>query len=70
MRALTVRPGTTNSLGLATDVPEPPESDGPVLVSGLAIGLCGTDAEIVDAQYGTAPAGLDYLVLGHEHRAV
>jgi glucose 1-dehydrogenase len=66
MRALTVHPGTKNSLSLA-DVPEPPESDGPVLVDGLAIGLCGTDAEIVAAQYGTAPAGSDYLILGHEN---
>jgi threonine dehydrogenase-like Zn-dependent dehydrogenase len=66
MRALTVHPGTKDSLALA-DVPEPPEADGPVLVQGLAIGLCGTDAEIVAAQYGNAPAGEDYLVLGHEN---
>jgi threonine dehydrogenase-like Zn-dependent dehydrogenase len=66
MRALTVHPGTKDSLSLA-DVPEPPESDGPVLVDGLAIGLCGTDAEIIAAQYGNAPAGDDYLILGHEN---
>jgi threonine dehydrogenase-like Zn-dependent dehydrogenase len=66
MRALTVHPGTKDSLNLA-DIPEPPESDGTVLVEGLAIGLCGTDAEIIGAQYGTAPPGDDYLVLGHEN---
>src|ERR1700712_3378758 len=66
MRALTVRPGTKDSLALE-DVPEPPPSDGDVLVDGLAIGLCGTDAEIIAAQYGNAPAGCDYLVLGHEN---
>ncbi len=66
MRALTVRPGTKDSLNLA-DIAEPDESDGPVLVQGLAIGLCGTDSEIIDAQYGNAPAGADFLVLGHEN---
>src|ERR1700742_3938568 len=66
MRALTVHPGIKDSLALA-DVPEPPESDGSVLVEGLAIGLCGTDTEIIAAQYGTAPPGDDYLVLGHEN---
>ncbi len=66
MRALTVHPGTKDSLALA-DIPEPPEADGAVLVEGLAIGLCGTDAEIVAAQYGNPPAGVDYLVLGHEN---
>src|ERR1700760_2035988 len=66
MRALTVHPGTKDSLSLA-DIPEPPESDGGVLVDGLAIGLCGTDTEIVAAQYGEAPPGSDYLVLGHEN---
>ena len=66
MRALTVRPGTANSLELQ-DIPEPPESEGSVLVDGLAIGLCGTDSEIVAAQYGEAPPGADFLVLGHEN---
>ncbi len=66
MRALTVTPGTANSLELR-DIPEPPESEGSVLVDGLAIGLCGTDTEIVAAQYGEAPPGSDYLVLGHEN---
>ena len=66
MQALTVRPGTKDSLDLA-DIPEPDSSDGAVLVEGLAIGLCGTDSEIIAAQYGNAPAGSDYLVLGHEN---
>jgi threonine dehydrogenase-like Zn-dependent dehydrogenase len=66
MRALTVRPGTKGSLALS-DLAEPPESDGPVLVTALAVGLCGTDTEIIDADYGQAPAGEDLLVLGHEN---
>jgi threonine dehydrogenase-like Zn-dependent dehydrogenase len=29
------------------DVPEPPDSDGSVLVETLAVGICRTDLEIV-----------------------
>ncbi len=32
----------------------------------LEIGVCGTDKEICTFQYGTPPAGFDYLVIGHE----
>src|SRR5215475_7024737 len=66
MRALTVRPGVKNSLALS-DLPEPPTSDGGLLVETLAVGLCGTDIEIVAAEYGEAPPGADILVLGHEN---
>jgi threonine dehydrogenase-like Zn-dependent dehydrogenase len=66
MRALTVRPGVPGSLALS-DLPEPPESDGPILVETLAVGLCGTDVEIVDGVLGRAPDGCDRLVLGHEN---
>ncbi|HKU01307.1 MAG TPA: glucose 1-dehydrogenase [Arthrobacter sp.] len=66
MRALTVTPGSTGSLRLR-DIPEPPENEGPVLVEALAVGLCGTDTEIIKAEYGEAPPGQDYLVLGHEN---
>jgi threonine dehydrogenase-like Zn-dependent dehydrogenase len=38
-----------------------------VLVEGLAVGLCGTDVEIVRGEYGQAPPGEDVLVLGHEN---
>jgi threonine dehydrogenase-like Zn-dependent dehydrogenase len=66
MRALTVRPGEKESLVLR-DVPEPAPEEGSVLVDGLAVGLCGTDQEIAEAQYGQAPPGAEYLVLGHEN---
>src|SRR5580704_5676572 len=56
MRALTVAPGTANSAQVE-DVPDPPLSDGPVLVKTLALGVCGTDREIVSGQYGWAPSG-------------
>jgi threonine dehydrogenase-like Zn-dependent dehydrogenase len=65
MKAVTVQPMTPNTARL-DDVPEPPDSDGPVLVETLAIGVCGTDAEIVSGLYGWAPPGRDRLVLGHE----
>lgn len=65
MKALTVVPGKAGSARL-DDVDDPPESDGPVLVETLAVGVCGTDAEIVSGAYGWAPPGRERLVLGHE----
>jgi threonine dehydrogenase-like Zn-dependent dehydrogenase len=65
MRALTVQPGLANSVQLE-DVPPPPARDGSVLVRALALGICGTDREIVDGHYGWAPLGADRLILGHE----
>ena len=65
MRALTVAPGVANSARLE-DVAEPSSSDGAVLVRTLALGVCGTDREIVSGAYGSAPPGEDRLVIGHE----
>jgi threonine dehydrogenase-like Zn-dependent dehydrogenase len=65
MRALTVAPGIANSAGIE-DVPDPPASDGAVLVRSLALGVCGTDREIVAGLYGWAPLGRERLVIGHE----
>ena len=42
-----------------------PEGRG-VLVKVLRVGVDGTDREINAAEYGHAPAGFDFLVLGHE----
>ena len=66
MRALTVRPGVKDSLSLE-EVADPYPGQGTVLVQTLAVGLCGTDIEIVSGQYGTAPPGAQLLVLGHEN---
>src|SRR5215469_12845111 len=66
MRALTVRPGEADSLAVM-DLDEPAPDDGAVLVEAVSVGLCGTDAEIVAAEYGEAPAGSPVLVLGHEN---
>jgi len=48
------------------DVPEPDLHDGSVLVEAIAVGVCGTDVEIVEGHYGWAPPGKTRLVLGHE----
>ncbi len=65
MRAITVSPGIANSARL-DDVPEPPAADGAVLVRAVALGVCGTDREILSGAYGLAPPGEPRLVLGHE----
>ncbi len=65
MRALTVAPGIAHS-GRLEDVADPPRSDGTVLVRTLALGVCGTDREIVAGRYGWAPPGERRLVIGHE----
>src|ERR1035438_3719071 len=65
MRALTVVPLQAGSAALI-DMEEPPESDGPILVETLAVGICGTDIEILSGAYGWAPPGRERLTLGHE----
>jgi threonine dehydrogenase-like Zn-dependent dehydrogenase len=65
MRALRVIPGKADSAVL-DEIDDPPASDGSVLVSTVAVGICGTDFEIVEGLYGWAPAGRDKLVIGHE----
>ena len=65
LRAITVLPGVPNSARL-DDIAEPPLDDGAILVRTLALGVCGTDREIVAGDYGDAPPGSERLVLGHE----
>lgn len=65
MKAITVEAGKPGSVRLE-DVPEPDPREGSVLVEAVAVGVCGTDAEIVEGKYGTAPPGRRRLVLGHE----
>ena len=69
MKAVAVRPGEVNSIHLR-DVPMPSIHDVPggrgVLVRVLLVGVDGTDKEINAAEYGMAPPGDDYLILGHE----
>jgi threonine dehydrogenase-like Zn-dependent dehydrogenase len=69
MKAIAVRPGKPNSVHLA-DLAKPSPSDVPsgrgVLVKVLRVGVDGTDREINAAEYGAAPDGYDFLVIGHE----
>jgi len=65
MKAITVEPHKPQSARLE-DIPEPELSAGSVLVQAIAVGVCGTDVEIVDGSYGWAPPGHARLVLGHE----
>lgn len=66
MLALTVTPGQPDSLELR-DVPEPEAAEGSIVVDALAVGLCGTDREIIAAEFGSAPQGRSHLVVGHEN---
>ena len=66
MQALTVTPGMQDSLQLR-EVTDPLQEEGSVLVEAVAVGLCGTDREIVAGAYGQPPAGESFLVLGHEN---
>lgn len=65
MQALTVIPGQRGSAALV-DVAEPDLDAGSLLVRTLAIGICGTDVEIVSGRYGWAPPGTERLTIGHE----
>src|SRR5207249_7936073 len=69
MKAIAVRPGMAGGVYLAElDRPtldEIPNGRG-VFVKVLRVGVDGTDKEINAAEYGAAPPGYDFLVLGHE----
>jgi len=69
MKAIAVRPGRPGSVHLA-ELAKPSVSDVAdgrgVLVKVLRVGVDGTDREINAAEYGRAPDGYDFLVLGHE----
>ena len=69
MDAIAVTPGKPDSARIVR-VPKPslsgvPDSRG-VLVKVLEVGVDGTDREINAGEYGAAPSGADYLILGHE----
>jgi threonine dehydrogenase-like Zn-dependent dehydrogenase len=65
MKALCVVPGRPHSATLE-QVAEPSPADGAVLVETIAVGVCGTDVEIVDGAYGWSPPGRESLIIGHE----
>jgi threonine dehydrogenase-like Zn-dependent dehydrogenase len=65
MRALTFDPHAANSARLE-EVDEPPVGDGSVLVETLALGVCGTDLDLVAGHLGFLTEGRGRLILGHE----
>ena len=65
MKAITVEPKKPDTARLE-EVAEPDTREGSVLVEAVAVGVCGTDTEIVEGKYGWAPPGKTRLVLGHE----
>lgn len=69
MKAVAVIPGQPDSIHLAA-LPKPSVHEIPngrgVLVQVLRVGVDGTDKEINAAEYGMAPPGDDFLVIGHE----
>ena len=68
--AVAVHPGKADSMHVR-DVPRPSVDAIPggrgVLVKMIRVGLCGTDREIDAAEFGEAPAGDDFLIIGHEN---
>src|SRR5205085_5731457 len=69
MKAIAVTPGKPNSAHLVEmQMPQASDvADGRgVLVRVLRVGVDGTDKEINAAEYGQAPEGDDFLVIGHE----
>lgn len=65
MRAITVTPGKARSVRLE-ERPDPVVPAGWALVRAMALGVCGTDREIISGEYGWAPEGEERLILGHE----
>ena len=65
MKAITVEPKKPGSARY-DDFPEPDVHQGSILVEAVAVGVCGTDVEIVEGKYGWPPPGQERLVLGHE----
>jgi threonine dehydrogenase-like Zn-dependent dehydrogenase len=48
------------------DIEEPQREQGSVLVRALALGVCGTDRDLIEGNYGEAPPGRERIILGHE----
>ncbi|MGB9178508.1 MAG: glucose 1-dehydrogenase [Pyrinomonadaceae bacterium] len=69
MKAIAVLPGVPNSVHL-TELPAPTVDEVAngrgVLVRVLRVGVDGTDKEINAAEYGQAPEGYNFLIIGHE----
>jgi threonine dehydrogenase-like Zn-dependent dehydrogenase len=69
MKAIAIFPGQKNSVHLR-DIQTPDIKANEVLIRSIRCGICGTDREINEGLYGTAPLKQDYLVLGHESSGI
>jgi threonine dehydrogenase-like Zn-dependent dehydrogenase len=69
MKALMTQPMQAGSLRVE-EIREPSPGDGDLLVEALALGVCGTDREILEGAYGAPPPGHKRLVIGHESLGV
>jgi threonine dehydrogenase-like Zn-dependent dehydrogenase len=65
MRALRVTPKQANSARL-DEIALPNEREGAILARTLAVGICGTDREIIAGDYGAPAPSEQRLTLGHE----
>ena len=65
MRAFGVYPGN-KTFGVVEHPLPALETPTQVKLRMLEVGICGTDKEICAFEYGTPPAGSEYLVIGHE----
>lgn len=65
MKALVFTPGLPNSAHLK-EFPNSPWNGKSVRTRLLALGVCGTDRELLQGNYGWAPAGEKELIIGHE----
>jgi threonine dehydrogenase-like Zn-dependent dehydrogenase len=65
MLALVTTPGEAGSTKV-TEVADAQARPGDVLLRPWRVGVCGTDREIHEGQFGVAPDGEEELILGHE----
>jgi glucose 1-dehydrogenase len=65
MRAITVEPKKPDTAKWE-EVEEPDVRQGSVLVETIAVGVCGTDLEIIEGKYGWPPPDKTRNILGHE----
>jgi glucose 1-dehydrogenase len=68
VKAVAVTPARREIAVVDRPDPEGPAA-GEVLLRTLEVGVCGTDREIADFEYGTPPPGDEQLVIGHESLA-
>jgi threonine dehydrogenase-like Zn-dependent dehydrogenase len=69
VKAIVVKPGVKGSIHMR-DMPDPKLKPDQVAVKMIRAGLCRTDEEIGHGLFGRAPAGDEYLILGHENFGV